>query len=71
MFELQMNSTNFRYTLHQKHYINMEKKNINRRKFLNAAGLTAAGSVTVGSTLAAGASEKNVPLKRNDKKSVQ
>ena len=44
----------------------MEKKNINRRKFMSAVGLTAAGSVTVGTSMASNASNKNVPLKRND-----
>ncbi len=44
----------------------MEKKNINRRKFLSAAGLTAAGSVTVGASLASEKAKSNIPLKKND-----
>lgn len=44
----------------------MEKKNINRRKFLSAAGLTAAGSVTVGSSLASEIAKSNIPSKKND-----
>ena len=44
----------------------MEKKNINRRKFMGAAGMAAAASVTVGSTFASEAEKKNIPLKKND-----
>lgn len=44
----------------------MEKKNINRRKFMGTAGLAAAASVTVGSSYAAKNVKRNVPLKKND-----
>jgi predicted aldo/keto reductase-like oxidoreductase len=44
----------------------MEKKNINRRKFMGTAGLAAAASVTVGSSYAAKNVKPNVPLKKND-----
>lgn len=45
----------------------MEKKTINRRKFLGTAGLSAAAaSITVGSTLASESGNKAVPLKKND-----
>lgn len=44
----------------------MEKKHINRRKFMGTAGLAAAASVTVGSSLAAENAKSGVPLKKND-----
>jgi predicted aldo/keto reductase-like oxidoreductase len=44
----------------------MEKKSINRRKFMSAAGLAAAASVTVGSSFASEAHKKAIPLKKND-----
>jgi len=44
----------------------MEKKNINRRKFLGTAGLAAAASVTAGSAIASEAEKKSIPLKKND-----
>jgi len=44
----------------------MKKDKINRRKFMSATGLAAAGSFTVGSSLASNARNKNVPVKVND-----
>jgi len=44
----------------------MEKKGINRRKFMSAAGLAAAASVTVGSSYGSNSNRKNVPVKKND-----
>ena len=43
----------------------MEKKNINRRKFLGT-GLAAAASVTVGNTLASPQKSGNIPVKQKD-----
>lgn len=43
----------------------MEKKNINRRKFLGT-GLAAAATVSVGQSFAAGENYKPIPIKKND-----
>ncbi len=45
----------------------MEKKNINRRKFIGTGLVAAATSVTVGSAFASENVKKAVPLKKNDK----
>ncbi len=44
----------------------MEKKNINRRKFMSAAGMATAASITVGSAFASEDAKKTIPLKKND-----
>jgi predicted aldo/keto reductase-like oxidoreductase len=44
----------------------MEKNHINRRKFMGAAGLAAAASITVGSSFASEAPKHAVPHKKND-----
>lgn len=44
----------------------MEKKNINRRKFMGASLLAATASVTVGSSFASESDKNLIPLKKND-----